>query len=176
MGHMSPTTSADTSGDFVDHVHRQWSASYPQVDTSPIEVLARITRIGSMALHQLDRALAGSGVSRVEFEILCALARSDRPLRASEVTTATMTSGASTTKHADRLARAGFIERLPFERDGRVVLLQLTDAGREIVDREFPARVERDRRMLEGLDADERQTLANLLRRVAGNVEAAGSW
>ncbi|MFF0814482.1 MarR family winged helix-turn-helix transcriptional regulator [Rhodococcus sp. NPDC003318] len=166
---MPPAT--PSGGDFIDHVRRQWSENYPEVDSAPIEVIGRITRIGSLALHQLDRALTGSGVSRVEFEILCALARSDRPLRASEVTSATMTSGASTTKHADRLTRAGFVERLPFERDGRVVLLQLTDAGRAVVDAEFPARVERDRRMLEGLDIEERRTLAALLRRVAGNLE-----
>ncbi|MGW6694456.1 MarR family winged helix-turn-helix transcriptional regulator [Rhodococcus sp. NPDC054953] len=158
--------------DFIDHVRRQWSRTHPEVDAAPIEVIGRITRIGSLALHELDRALAGSGVSRVEFEILCALARSDRPLRASEVTTATMTSGASTTKHTDRLTRIGLVERLRFERDGRVVLLQPTDAGRALVDREFPARVERDRRLLEGLDADEQATLAGLLRRVAGNFAA----
>ncbi|MFD1815498.1 MarR family winged helix-turn-helix transcriptional regulator [Rhodococcus gannanensis] len=174
---MPPTADSDpddtATGDFIDHVRRQWHVARPDLDTDPIDVLGRITRIGSLALHQLDRALTGSGVSRVEFEILCALARSDRPLRASEVTTATMSSGASTTKHADRLTRAGFLERLPFERDGRVVLLQLTDAGRALVDAEFPARVERDRRMLDGLDEDERATLAALLRRVAGNVEAS---
>lgn len=168
---MPTATSSASGGDFIDHVRRQWATTYPEVETSPIEVIGRITRIGSLALHHLERTLAGTGVSRVEFEILCALARSDRPLRASEVTTATMTSGASTTKYADRLTRAGFIERLPFERDGRVVLLQLTDTGRAVVDEAFPARVERDRRMLEGLDDDERTTLANLLRRIAANLE-----
>ncbi|MGW0044239.1 MarR family winged helix-turn-helix transcriptional regulator [Rhodococcus sp. NPDC003348] len=162
----------DSPGDFVDRVRREWAAAYPDVDTAPINVMGRITRIGSQALHQLDRALAGSGVSRVEFEILCALARSDRPLRASEVTAATMTSGASTTKHTDRLTRDGLVERLPFERDGRVVLLQLTDAGRAVVDRDFPRRVERDRRMLTGLDAAELDTLATLLRRIAANAES----
>lgn len=166
--------SREPAEDFVDHVRRQWSDRYPDVDAEPIEVLGRITRIGALALHQLDHALAGSGVTRVEFEILCALARNNRPLRASEVASATMTSGASTTKYTDRLVRVGLLERLPFERDGRVVLLRLTDAGRAVVDREFPARVDRDRRLLTGLSRDERATLAGLLRRVSANVEPAG--
>lgn len=57
-------------------------------------------------------------------EVLCALARSERPLRASEVTAVTMVSGAATTKHADRLVKLGLVARERFERDGRVVLLQ----------------------------------------------------
>ncbi|MEV4156938.1 MarR family transcriptional regulator [Nocardia salmonicida] len=165
----------DTSPDFVDGVRAEWARTYPAMDTSTIEVLGRINRISSLALHQLDRALAPRGVTRGDFEILCVLARAGRPLRASEVTSRTMTSGAATTKHADRLAKIGLLERLPFERDGRVVLLQLTAAGRELVDAELPSRVERDRRLLEGLDEQEQQTLVALLRRVSRNTDAA-SW
>ncbi|MFC9790514.1 MarR family winged helix-turn-helix transcriptional regulator [Rhodococcus sp. NPDC127528] len=163
----------DTSPDFVDGVRVEWARTYPQVDTAPIEVIGRVNRISSLALHQLDRALAPTGVTRVEFEILCALARADRPLRASEVTAVTMTSGASTTKHADRLTKIGLLERLPFERDGRVVLLQLTPAGRDLVEAELPSRVERERRLLDGLDERERRALADLLRRVSRNAEAS---
>ncbi|MFJ2666759.1 MarR family winged helix-turn-helix transcriptional regulator [Nocardia fluminea] len=167
MGHTSP--------DFVDGVRAEWAETYPEVDTSTIEVIGRINRISSLALHQLDRALAPKGVNRGEFDILCALARAGRPLRASEVTARTMTSGASTTKHADRLTKIGLIERLPFERDGRVVLLRLTEAGRELVDAELPSRVDRDHKLLEGLDEQERQMLASLLRQVSRNTDAA-AW
>ncbi len=64
--------------DFTDRVRREWAETHPEVDTSPIEVMGRITRIGSQALQQLDRALDASGVSRAEFDVLCVLARSDR--------------------------------------------------------------------------------------------------
>lgn len=168
---MDPT--AKSEPDFIDKVRQEWASTYPDVDTSPIEVLGRITRISSQALHRLDRALGPSGVSRAEFEVLCALARSDRPLRASEVTAVTMVSGAATTKHADRLVKLGLVERERFERDGRVVLLRVTDAGRAMVDEEFPRRVERDRQLLHGLDDAERQLLAGLLRRIARNSDDA---
>ncbi|WP_430335145.1 MarR family winged helix-turn-helix transcriptional regulator [Rhodococcus sp. ACT016] len=168
---MDSTESPDR--DFIDKVRQEWTRSYPDVDSSPIEIMGRITRISSQALHQLDRSLDSSGVSRAEFEVLCALARCDRPLRASEVTAVTMVSSAATTKHADRLVKLGLVERKRFERDGRVVLLQVTDAGRALVDREFPGRVDRDRRLLEGLDAEEREVLARLLRRIARNSDDA---
>lgn len=169
---MAPTTSS--ADDFIDRIRREWTRTCPDIDTSPMEIIGRITHIGAQALAQLDRALAPSGVSRTEFDVLCALARSNRPLRASEVTAATMLSGASTTKHVDRLASVGLVERLPFERDGRVVLLQLTDAGRAVVDAEFPQRIGRERQFLDGLDEDERTLLAAMLRRISTNVTAAG--
>ncbi|MFE3542934.1 MarR family winged helix-turn-helix transcriptional regulator [Nocardia sp. NPDC059177] len=163
----------DTSPDFVDSVRAEWARAYPLVDTSTVEVIGRINRISALALHQLDRALAPRGITRGEFEVLCALARADRPLRASEVTARTMTSNAATTKNADRLTKIDLIERLPFERDGRVVLMRLTPAGRELVDIELPNRADRDHRLLAGLDEQERRTLADLLRRVSHNTDAA---
>lgn len=160
-----------SGGDFVDQVRREWAGAFPDVDTSPIEVLARINRIASKANHLLDATLAPAGVSRAEFDVLSALRRADTPLRASEVTSVTLLSGASTTKISERLVKVGLVERLRFERDARVVLLQLTDAGVELVDRVFPTRLERDKELLDGLDPRELETLAALLRKVALNVE-----
>lgn len=159
--------------DFIDDVRAQWAQAYPDVETESIEVIGRIARIGVLALDDLSRALVPTGVSRAEFDVLGALARNGGPLRASEVTALTMVSGAATTKHADRLVKLGLIERKRWEPDGRVVMLALTDSGRALVDAEFPARVERDRQLLNGLDQEERRALISLLRRVTANAEAA---
>lgn len=170
---MAQTNSSED--DFIDKVRREWKRTYPEIDTAPVEIMGRIARISSRSLHQLDRALSPSGVSRAEFDVMSALARSDRPLRASEVTAVTMVSGAATTKHADRLAKMGFVERQRFEHDGRVVLLQLTDAGRALVEAEFPRRVERDRQLLAGLDENEKTQLTSLLKRISVNIDS-GIW
>lgn len=156
-----------TDDDFVDRVRGEWARAYPDADLSPVEVIGRISRIGAQALARLDDMLAPSGVTRAEFDVLGALARSRRPLRASEVTAVTMVSGAATTKHADRLVAQGLVRRRPYERDGRVVLLELTDAGRALVDEQFPRRLELDRQLLAGLDDGDRETLSALLRRIS---------
>lgn len=160
-------------GDLVDDILQQWDNAYPAIGTAPVEVIGRITRIGALALRDLDRALVPTGVGRGEFDVLGALARSDRPLRSSEVTSLTMVSNAATTKYVDALVRKRLVERGAWERDKRVVLLAITDAGRAVVDAEFPARVERDRHLLDGLSDDERVELVGLLRRVTANAEAA---
>lgn len=159
--------------DLLDEISGQWGALYPEVDTEPVELIGRIARISALALHSLDRALVHSGVSRAEFDVLGALARNGGELRASDVTSLTMVSGAATTKHADRLVKIGLVERRRWEPDGRVVLLAITDAGRALVDEHYPARVARDRLLLDGLDEEERRALVTLLRRVTANAEAA---
>jgi DNA-binding MarR family transcriptional regulator len=157
--------------DFITRLRRNWARALPELDTMPVELLGRINRISALSIQQLDRVLASSGVSRSEFDVLCALARSDRPLRASEVTAQTMLSGAATTKLTARLERIGLIRRQGLERDGRVVLLQLTDAGRDLVETEFPRCIDHDRELLAGLDEKEQAVLASLLRRISGNAE-----
>lgn len=157
--------------DYVERVRRAWEDRYPELDVGPMDVIGRITRIGSLALARLDRELEPSNIGRTEFEVLCALARSTQPLRASEVTSVTGISGASTTKHTERLAKMGLLERLRLERDGRVVLLSLTETGRALVETELPRRLEGERLLLDGLSDDELDVLTDLLRRIARNVE-----
>ncbi|ULN38239.1 MarR family winged helix-turn-helix transcriptional regulator [Mycolicibacterium smegmatis] len=152
--------------DTVDHVRHEWAETYPHLDTSPIEVLGRVQRIASICNHRLDLDLARHGVNRSEFSVLSALARAGRPLRASEVVSTTMLSGASITKIADSLVGRGLVVRQKSERDGRVVLLAPTDAGRAVVDDEMPRRIAGDAQLIAGLTPAERETLSGLLRKV----------
>lgn len=145
----------------------------PQLDTEPMELLGRINRISAQSLNQQERVLASSGISRSEFDVLCALARSERPLRASEVTSSTMLSGAATTKLTARLESIGLIERSRSDRDGRVVILRLTEEGRSIVEEQLPICLDQDRVFLRGLDDDEQASLAELLHKVSANAERA---
>jgi len=110
--------------------------------------------------------LAQHDVTRSEFNVLSSLVRAGRPLRASEVVSTTMLSGASITKIADSLARRKLLVRKKMERDGRVVLLVPTDAGRRVVDDEMPRRLADDEDTIAGLTPTERATLAGLLRKV----------
>ncbi|BBZ33616.1 MarR family winged helix-turn-helix transcriptional regulator [Mycolicibacterium confluentis] len=152
--------------DTVDQIRREWVQTHPHVDTAPIEVLGRIQRIASICNHRLDANLEPHGISRSEFNVLSALARAGRPLRASEVVSTTMLSGASITKLTDGLVRRGLLDRQKSDRDGRVVLLALTDDGRTVVDEQLPRRLADDEQLIAGLTADERETLAGLLRKV----------
>lgn len=168
-----PVDNRQGDEDYVDRLRDDFRVVYPDLDTASIEVFGRISRIGAQMSHLVDRALAPTGISRAELEVLSALVRSPRPLRASEVMSTTMLSGASITKLADRLAGAGLLERQRFERDGRVVLLAPTAAGRDLVERELPRRLDREWQLLDGFSPDEIRVLTDLLRRLSERVDAA---
>ncbi|PHV68536.1 MarR family transcriptional regulator [Williamsia muralis] len=162
-----PVVEENEPSDVVERVRQEWARTYPDLDTEPVEVIGRINRISSVLAHQLDRDLDAHAITRSEFDILGALARADRPLRASEVVSTTKLSGASITKLTERLAELGLLARRKSDRDGRVVLLELTDAGRGLVHAQFPRRLARDTAVLAGLTPKERATLVQLLRKVS---------
>jgi DNA-binding MarR family transcriptional regulator len=67
---------------------------------------------------------------------------------------------------ADRQAQQarGLVVRGAHPQDGRGVLVTLTAAGRELVDRVLPDHLATEQRLLAGLPATERARLARLLR------------
>jgi len=75
-----------------------------------------------------------SGLDPAEFEVLLRLSRSpDQRQTASHLAGEVSFSSGGFTKLADRLERAGLVQRRPSMRDRRVVWIALTDAGSEAV-------------------------------------------
>jgi DNA-binding MarR family transcriptional regulator len=76
-----------------------------------------------------------------------------------------LSSGAMTNR-LDRLEAMALVERLPDPADRRGRLVALTERGRELVDAAAVDHLEGEQRLLSGLDADEREQLAGLLRKL----------
>jgi len=159
--------------DVVDRARAQWAQQRPDVDTSGMAVVARVLRVAALVGRLQDAGLASHGLTTGEFEVLAALRRADRPLRAREVGTLTSSPGATVTKRLDRLAAGGLVERRTHERDRRGVLVTLSDDGRALIDQVLPEHAARERDVLDGLSEDERTQLATLLARVMAAAEAA---
>lgn len=157
--------------DFAERAASQWAQRYPDLDSSHILVVGRILRIAAAVTARSETELAVHGLTRGEFDVLCALRRADRPLRPGEITTVTGASPAAITKRLDRLVRAGLAGRVPSERDGRVVHVTLTQAGEALVDTVFPEQVAREAAVLDGLDDSGRDELGTLLSRVLARID-----
>ena len=110
------------------------------------------------ALTRIFFARTTTGLSRTEVGLLAALAR--RPHRITELAATEGITQPAVTQLANRLERRGYVERRTDERDGRVVLVALTDAGRDALERvraEYRALLHEE---MATLDDGELETLA----------------
>jgi DNA-binding MarR family transcriptional regulator len=152
--------------DEVDELVAQWQAQRPDLDTEPMQVLSRVSRLARHLDIARRGAFASQGLQPWEFDVLSALRRVGPPfqltpgalLRATLVTSGTMTN------RIDRLAAAGLVRREPDPRDRRGVLVTLTERGKAAVDAALAGLLDRERKLLAGLDGEQRKVLADLLR------------
>lgn len=157
--------------DFAERAVRQWTERYPGVDASHILVVGRILRIAAVVTARSEAELAGHGLTRGEFDLLCALRRADCPLRPGAITTVTGASPAAITKRLDRLSAQGLVRRDQAADDRRSVLVSLTDAGIGIIDDTFPAIAASEAEALERLAPGEATQLAELLATVLATLD-----
>ncbi|MDI2032266.1 MarR family transcriptional regulator [Saccharopolyspora sp. TS4A08] len=160
--------------DVVGRIREQWREQHPDLDLTPIEVIGRVRRLAAITDQRHDDDLDELKLSRMEFEVLSALRRAGGGLRPSRLTKEMLSSGAATTKRLARLEQDGLITRNPSTRDRREVDVRLTDRGREVIDRVFPAQLERERALLDPLTDEERTRLGELLAKVLGPLDVAG--
>ncbi|WP_336921854.1 MarR family winged helix-turn-helix transcriptional regulator [Aquipuribacter sp. SD81] len=152
--------------DEVDRVVAAWARVRPDLDVAPLEVLSRVSRLA----HHLDRARASTfdahGLERWEFDVLAALRRSGPPhrLTPSQLLPQTLVTSGTMTTRIDRLAARGLVSRGSSPRDRRLVVVELTEDGRELVDAAMASLLEREASFLAGMPRRDRERLADLLR------------
>ena len=163
------STSSDIEAmDEIDRIVAEWNRVRPDLDVSPTHTLQRITRLGLLQNASFARVFASYGISFGEYLVLAALRRAGPPYRMNPTTLfnrVILSSGAMTNR-LDQLEEMGLVERLPDPDDRRGRLVALTDRGRELVDAAAVDHLENEQRLLVGLDADERERLAELLRKL----------
>ena len=105
--------------------------------------------------------------------ILAALRRSGPPyaLNPKELLSSVMISSGGMTKRLDRLEEAGLVTRRPDPSDRRGISVKLTPRGRRTVDRALEIHSANEEALLEPLNADERELLGVLLRKLLVSLE-----
>jgi DNA-binding MarR family transcriptional regulator len=152
--------------DDVDAIIEQWRRERPDLDSSPIGVIGRMSRLARALEQRLEPVYRAHGLEPGWHDVLATLRRSGPPykLRASDFSGALMLTSSGTTKRLDRLEQAGLIAREPDPHDRRGTLIALTDAGRKLIDGVTGAHLANERRLLAALTDDEQRQLADLMR------------
>ncbi len=159
--------------DGVDHIVEQWAVERPELDTGAMAVWGRILRLAKIGGDEAAAVYAGFGIGRPEFDVLATLRRHGPPFALSPGALAgsMMMSSGGTTARIDRLEVAGLVRRSPDPQDRRGVVVQLTPAGRRLVDGAVAAGLERQQQLLGHLSADQLRQLSALLREVLAPLE-----
>ncbi len=134
--------------DEVDGIVAAWQRERPDLDTRPMQVLSRVTRLARHLDRARRAAFAAHALEPWEFDVLSALRRSGPPYQLSpgRLVTETMVTSGTMTNRVDRLA------------------------GRAAVDAALDELLEQERSLLSSLDPDDADTLAASLRTLARHV------
>lgn len=152
--------------DHVDRARSQWRAERPDIDTSPMEIIARLHRIADALRTELIALYREHGLGEGEFDILATLRRSGPPyeLTPSELAQHTMVTTGAVSKRLDRLEAAELVHRRENESDARGRLVALTQSGHDVIDRAYEAHMQNEARLLAHFTPRERSELERLLR------------
>jgi DNA-binding MarR family transcriptional regulator len=152
--------------DAVDRILEQWHEVRPDLDSSPIAVIGRLSRLSAIVDRRLAENFARHDLEAWMYDVLATLRRSGPPyeLTAGELLEQSMVTTGAMTNRVDRLEQRGLVERSAFPGDRRKVLVRLTESGLELVDQVVGGHLDTERELLRSLSANQQETLARLLR------------
>ncbi|MFH8251920.1 MarR family winged helix-turn-helix transcriptional regulator [Microbacterium sp. B2969] len=152
--------------DEVDLLIDAWSQRLPGVDLTPLDVMSRLRRVAARLSRLRSAAFRTAKLAAWEFDVLAALRREEPPhqLSPAQLIEATMTSSAGMSARLASLMERGLIERQRNPKDGRSVLVRLTDEGAARVDSAMSELARREEEALAPLGDRERAALVHLLR------------
>ena len=159
--------------DHVSFILAQWAAERPDLDTSPMGIVGRISRLSLVVEKELEPVFAHSGLNNWSFDMLATLRRTGAPYRLSptELFRSMMVTSGTMTNRIDRLAEKGLVRRVSDPEDRRGILVELTDQGRELIDSVLISHVANEARLLQPLSREEQSTLTELLRKWLSSLE-----
>ena len=162
--------------DEVDGLVAGWQAERPDLDTEPLQVLSRVSRLARHLDRARRAAFAAHGLAAWEFDVLSALRRQGEPYQLSPgaLLRATLVTSGTMTNRIDQLEKAGLVRRRADPQDRRGVLVTLTSRGATVADATLDGLLERERELLTGLTPAQRQDLAGLLRILLVPFDTAG--
>ncbi|MCX4811114.1 MarR family transcriptional regulator [Streptomyces sp. NBC_01239] len=159
--------------DPVDAIVEQWAAVRPDLDTAAMEVFGRIFRLARAMGDRMEKAYVPHGISRGEFDVLATLRRADEPYTLSprELSATLMLTTGGMTGRLDKLERAGLLRRSPDPHDRRGLQVTLTEKGLALIDAAVGSGLATQTAALSGLDGEEADQLAGLLRKLLASTE-----
>ncbi|WP_174188685.1 MarR family winged helix-turn-helix transcriptional regulator [Nocardia barduliensis] len=164
------------ANDPIEEAHRQWVGHGWGDVADGMAAVTSLVRAQQIVMARVDEALKPTGLTFSRYELLMLLNFSKTgALPMAKASARLQVHPTSVTNTVDRLEAARLVERVPHPSDRRATLIEITDAGRELVAKateELNAKVF----ARPGLPPDRLHTLLQLLaefRHAAGDFDTA---
>lgn len=157
--------------DHVSHILQQWLKHKPELDCSPMGILGRVDRMSKFASTLVDQTIFQFDLSRIEFDILATLRRSDTALTPTQLYQDTLLSSGAMSTKLELLVKKGWLVRRPSPNDRRSCTVELSELGREKIDTVLTHHVENEHRILDCFSEKEQKQMANLLAKWLAHYE-----
>ena len=160
--------------DKVDLILEQWAREMPALDVGPMGVIGRLNRCAALMRRRLDATFERFGLSNWEFDVLTTLRRSGAPHQLAPTTlfSQLMVTSGTMTHRLQRLEAQGWVTRAPNPADARSLLVQLSPAGLELIERAVAAHVENEKNIMAPFGADGSAALDAQLRKLLAMLES----
>lgn len=161
--------------DPIEEAHRQWVGHGWGDVADGMAAVTSLVRAQQIVMARVDEALKPTGLTFSRYELLMLLSFSKTgALPMAKASARLQVHPTSVTNTVDRLEAAGLVVRVPHPSDRRATLIEITDAGRELV-AEATEQLNAKVFAQPGLPADRLHTLLQLLaefRHAAGDFDA----
>jgi DNA-binding MarR family transcriptional regulator len=149
------------------HVEPDFAEEFPGADALSVECYINILRAGDRLLAEITRrARASFDLSASACAVLAIVDGATEPITPSLIAERAIVSSASTTSVLDTLEKRELLVRRPHPDDRRKLVIELTDAGRAVIDQFLPGAHMFETRLMSVLTPAERAQLIRLLSKV----------
>jgi len=157
-----------TRPDAIDAILEVWARELPELDLDTEGIVERIQSLERYVDRAMRETLDDFELTHGEYKLAMHLRYGGPPYTGKPGKLAKhlgLSTGAMTNR-LDNLEKRGLIRRLDDPDDRRGVIVELTDAGKELWDRAVVAQAEKESTIASALDEQERRQLNDLLRRL----------
>ena len=141
------------------------------LDVESMAVISNLFRAANATRNYLERSvLAASGLSWTAFVVLW-VTWIWEPIETRQIAEEGGFSKATLTGVLGTLEAKGYVTRARSASDGRLVIVSMTDAGRELMLTLFPTFNAHEQQATSSLEADKRRELAEMLRQITRLTE-----
>ena len=142
----------------------------PGCQVLALDTMIKLTRANNTLMARLARRETHGGLTESQFGTLETLYHLG-PMSQTEICGKLLKSSGNTTLVVDNLEKHGLVQRQRDENDRRVVMVQLTEAGRELIAGLFPSHAAVVSEEMSVLTPDEQRQLGELCRKLGRGLE-----